>query len=64
MEPIQEENYIPQIPPGVSLELFLCNLKLYRDTYSFFKLRGVKTLEKLSSKTNSNRKETFCFNSK
>ena len=42
-----EENYIPQIPPGVSLELFLCNLKLYRETYSFFKLRNVRTLEEL-----------------
>lgn len=58
MEPIQEENYIPQIPPGVSLELFLCNLKLYRDTYSFFKLRGVKTLEQLINFRNYPQKQT------
>ena len=33
------------IPPSVSLELFLCNLKLYRDFFSFFKKYNVTTLE-------------------
>ena len=33
------------IPPTVSLELFLCNLKLYMDFFSFFKKHNVITLE-------------------
>ena len=40
-----ESNTSPEIPPSVPLELFLTNLKLYRDLISFYRKKGVSTLE-------------------
>lgn len=44
-----ENTSAPEIPPSVPLELFLINLKLYRDFFSFYKSKGIYTLEEALS---------------